>query len=280
MRTTTKMLVAAAQNARKRDSRGRFTSEQGGGARMDGGYMNGGYRMDGGYESRMNEPRNYGDNRRGETRNDGDYRPYMNDRDNDKRRGGGGGYEPGMYGVDRVRYGNPMPNYNIPEGRDIEHGEQRTSNRTYDMDDDEPRIGFRSWPKNSTGGERGRDRDNVVSMQQQRGHSMQHDHEPEEFTDELAEKWVKSMKNKDGTKGAHWNREQTKQVMKHMGVQGIEPHEFYAVMNAMYSDYCAAAKKFGVDTSEFYGELAKAWLQDEDAVEDKAAAYYCYVVEH
>lgn len=292
MKPTTKMFVAQA--ARKRDSRGRFTSEgemggymngggnmrmQGGGnmemrggnaemRRGGGGSRNGGYRMG---EERMysgnsgsmrsrDESRNYGENRRGGSRG-----RMMDD---------GGDEEKEMYGNGATYAGNPMPNFNTPEGRDIEHGKQRPSNR-YDMGDDEPRIGFRDWPEMGGGGSH----DNVVSMK--RGRSSMHNQEDdEEFTPELAEKWVKAMKNEDGTKGPHWTKEQTNQVMKHMGVQGIEPHEFYAIMNAMYSDYCAVAKKFGVDATEFYGALAKAWLMDEDAVEDKAKAYYCYVVEH
>lgn len=32
--------------------------------------------------------------------------------------------------------------------------------------------------------------------------------------------------------------------------------------------------------AEFYADMAHAWLDDKDAVEDKAAAYYCYVVQH
>lgn len=41
------------------------------------------------------------------------------------------------------------------------------------------------------------------------------------------------------------------------------------------------AKKYGLGgNAEFYADMAHAWLDDKDAVEDKAAAYYCYVVQH
>lgn len=51
------------------------------------------------------------------------------------------------------------------------------------------------------------------------------------------------------------------------------------MMNAMYSDYAAVAKKFGVTSPEFYACMAKAWMEDKDAKEDKTALYYRYIVE-
>ena len=51
-------------------------------------------------------------------------------------------------------------------------------------------------------------------------------------------------------------------------------------MNAMYSDYCKVAKRYGVDRPEFFAEMAKAWLEDKDAVPNKAAMYYDCIVKH
>jgi hypothetical protein len=52
-------------------------------------------------------------------------------------------------------------------------------------------------------------------------------------------------------------------------------------MNAEYSDRAVINKKFGVNTPDFYAASAVAfWLEDDDAVRDKLAAYYRYVVEH
>lgn len=56
-------------------------------------------------------------------------------------------------------------------------------------------------------------------------------------------------------------------------------NEWYAIINAVHSDYCMVAKQFGVDNVDFYAELAKAWLCDEDAKEDKAKKYWEYIVE-
>ena len=43
------------------------------------------------------------------------------------------------------------------------------------------------------------------------------------------------------------------------------------------ADYFEVAKMFGVDNIDFYAAMAKAWLCDEDAVEDKARRYWEYV---
>jgi hypothetical protein len=99
------------------------------------------------------------------------------------------------------------------------------------------------------------------------------------FDMEIAREWVEGMHNEDGSTGAHWTMEQVKPIMQQKGVDA-EPEEFWAVMNALYSDYCKVAKKHNVSTVDFYADMAKAWLEDKDAVEDKAAAYYEYVVKH
>lgn len=96
---------------------------------------------------------------------------------------------------------------------------------------------------------------------------------------ETAEKWVHGMKNEDGTTGAHWTMEQAEQVMRQHGIQ-CEPAEFYAALNMLYSDFCEVFKKHGVNKIDFYADMAKAWLDDKDAVSDKLSAYYEYVVKH
>ena len=100
------------------------------------------------------------------------------------------------------------------------------------------------------------------------------------FTREIAEEWVARMENEDGTKGPHWSLEQTKQVQAQRGID-CDPLEFWVAMNAEYSDRCAVNKKHNVNTIDFYADSAIAfWLKDRDAVQDKLAAYYEYVVRH
>jgi len=100
-----------------------------------------------------------------------------------------------------------------------------------------------------------------------------------EFDEEIAKEWTKKMHNEDGTKGEHWNMDQVKKVMMQRGVQ-YNSAEVYAIMNALYSDYCKVLKKYGVNSSEAYLDLALAWLNDADAVPNKAMIYYEKIVKH
>lgn len=99
------------------------------------------------------------------------------------------------------------------------------------------------------------------------------------LTRAMAVEWTRDMENSDGTHGPHWNMEQVKQVMEQREID-CDPVMFFAVLNAVYSDYYAVAKKHGVNKMDFYADLAKAWLEDEDAVEDKAGKYFQYIVKH
>lgn len=93
-----------------------------------------------------------------------------------------------------------------------------------------------------------------------------------------AKEWVSEMQNADGTTGPHWSLEQTKQVAAQKGVD-CDPLEFWVAMNMVYSDYFGVAKKFNINNTDFYVELAKAFLDDKDAGKDKLARYYEFVVE-
>ena len=93
------------------------------------------------------------------------------------------------------------------------------------------------------------------------------------------ENWKRHMKNQDGTMGEHFKKEQVMQAARQIGVNPEEygEHIFPLVMNMMYSDYCAVAKKFGLDRPDFYAELAKAFLNDKDfsgEPEEKVWLYY------
>lgn len=94
-----------------------------------------------------------------------------------------------------------------------------------------------------------------------------------DLTPEKAEQWVTGMENADGTRGAHWSMEATEKVRKEIGVTA-GPLDWWVAMNMMYSDYCAAAAKLGVGTTEFYACMAKAFLEDPDAKPGKLARYH------
>lgn len=99
------------------------------------------------------------------------------------------------------------------------------------------------------------------------------------FSRQMAEEWVSKMQNADGTRGPHFSMEKTKQMQKEYSVD-CDPMEFWTVVNSLYSDYDQALKKNNASTLELYACLAKAWIEDQDAVPNKLAAYYTYVVKH
>lgn len=110
---------------------------------------------------------------------------------------------------------------------------------------------------------------------------MKSGEKPQKLTMEKAKEWVESMENEDDEKpeGEIFPMEKTKEMAKKIGYhcEGQKCIDFYAIVNAMYSDYCKVAEKFDVDEPEFYACMAKAFLEDADAVRNKAAAYYHYI---
>lgn len=100
------------------------------------------------------------------------------------------------------------------------------------------------------------------------------------FHPEMAKEWTRNMMNEDNSRGAHWKIEQVKQVMQQKDLK-FDPWEFFAIINALYSDFCKVFKKHGMNENiEFYADLAEAWLDDKDAVKNKAAMYYECIVKH
>lgn len=198
----------------------------------------------------------------------------------------------------------PGMEYMPPEGRrrndhyprtpDVGMRRRRDGGEDYPRTDMRRRMGFGEEPDD-------------ISMRRRRGayahggsQGEEYDSEPIRFggmiamdepwkhrqmTREMAMEWVDGMENADPSKphGGKWTPEQVKAHAAKMGfpTEGAEFWEFFAVMNAMYSDYFEAAKRFNLQGNpEFFAELAKAWLNDKDAVENKAAMYYeCIVAE-
>jgi hypothetical protein len=96
------------------------------------------------------------------------------------------------------------------------------------------------------------------------------------FSCEMSKDWTAKMHNADGTKGPHWTFVQAKKLMERNGIS-YDACAFWATLNMVYSDYCAVARKYGVNKDDFYIDLAKAFLLDADAKPDKLARYYEYV---
>lgn len=91
-----------------------------------------------------------------------------------------------------------------------------------------------------------------------------------------AQKWVNQMESEDGTKGPHFSLAQTNGMMANRGWH-YEPAEFWAAANAMWSDGVKTAKKYGVDTPEYWADRARDFLCDKDAWPDKISRYYEYI---
>lgn len=101
---------------------------------------------------------------------------------------------------------------------------------------------------------------------------------------ETAERWVRSMRNEDSARptGPRWSMDELKPMAQKFGIKPDPENEafieFWAMTNAMYSDYCGVAKKFNITSPEYYGMMALAWKKDKDAVPNKTAMYYEHCV--
>lgn len=207
----------------------------------------------------------------------------------------GYGMEPGMGGYDaksrfrdrrgREHYDNgrfaPMRSDYFPNGPYMEHDhpfgpDQRGG-------DDMRQIGFNAnWGGEMRMGSdasipRYNEMERMPGNRAMMGGYMAGHEEYPKMDERTAMEWVKSMHNEDGTKSPHWTMDQVKQVIKQKGVD-LEPAEFFAIMNAIYSDFDPVLKKHGVSNMEMYVDMAKAWLKDKDAVPNKATAYYECIV--
>lgn len=109
-----------------------------------------------------------------------------------------------------------------------------------------------------------------------------HEHR-DHLTREMSEKWVESLESDDPAKprGAKWTTDQVKPIAQKYGIatDGDKLYEFWAVMNALYCDYYAVAKKYNVLNADFFADMAMAFIHDKDAVDGKAAAYYKHIVD-
>ena len=121
--------------------------------------------------------------------------------------------------------------------------------------------------------------------EQSKHHSMHrgmHSMEEAEFGREEAEEWVEAMENEDDQKphGGKWDVEFVKPLAQKVGMpsDGPEFWEFYAVLNSIYSDFCKVLKEYNFTNPMGYAKLAKAWIHDKDAVDDKVSVYYNCIV--
>lgn len=99
-------------------------------------------------------------------------------------------------------------------------------------------------------------------------------HAHREFTEADAKAWVEHMEP-----AARWSKDQTTAVMQQRGYDH-KPCVFWAVMNAMVSDYGKILGKHGLDKPEVFADMAVAFIDDPDAVKDKVGRYWRDIVKH
>lgn len=177
--------------------------------------------------------------------------------------------------------------------------------RTSDGDDEEegrkykievlPRENIVEWPYGSPGEPReanyrssrqiGFGAENQMDDDHERSEHMMgrsEDMQPIRFDRQTAEEWVQSMENEDKAhpRGGKWKPDMLKPLAQKHGIPTEGPRfwEFYAMVNAMYSDYSEVAKKFGITSPDYYVCMAKAFMDDKDAEDDKVARYYECIV--
>lgn len=90
--------------------------------------------------------------------------------------------------------------------------------------------------------------------------------------------WKAMLQNADGSEGAYWTVEQTS-IYKPAGLE-MDSSIWNMAMNMIYSDYGAAAAKYGVNVPEFFADMTCAFLCDKDgpSPSDKLSRYYHSVV--
>lgn len=219
---------------------------------------------------------------------------------NRRRRDSRGRYMEGDYGM-RNEYGGGMQNnygarneydlYVMPQGRQMGFGAQDA----YDVNDNDIRRrntgredGYFSeqgehqrYPTGAYGGQmRMSAQQGGMKHQQMRMGGMQQHGMPEGYvpplTRDKAMEWVQGMEGEGGADGETWTFEEIEEIAKKNGIPKQEKKlvELYAVMNMLASDYYKVAEEFDVLNDEFFVCMAKAFINDKDAVKDKVAMYY------
>lgn len=190
---------------------------------------------------------------------------YMEDEDGPRM-----AYE-GNQGRNESEY-RPWPEPHIPPYIDKPEGNMRNRNVINIRDyQDKRRIGF--------GEDRMMNDEYEGNQHHKYGHS---DYKHDKMDQHTAERWVDEMEGSDPANpmGGKWTPEQVKPYAQKYGfpTEGDKFWEFYAVMNAMYSDAFDTAKEFNLVKPEFFASLAKGWINDKDAVPNKAKVYYECIV--
>ena len=217
-----------------------------------------------------------------------------------RRRDSRGRYMEGDYGM-RGEYGGAYNDYGgsvrgeydlyvMPQGRQMGFG----ATDAYDVNDNDIRRrntgredGYFSeqgehqrYPTSAYGGQmrmstqQGGMKHQQMRMGGMKQHGMHEGYVPP-LTREKAMAWVHGMDG-ESDRGETWTFEEIEELAQKHGIPKQEKKlvELYAVMNMLASDYYKVAEEFDVLNDEFFVCMAKAFINDKDAVPDKVAMYY------
>lgn len=86
------------------------------------------------------------------------------------------------------------------------------------------------------------------------------------LTREMAEKIVSNMR----PYGQRWSLEESNEIQRQYGIDGINLIDFYTVLNSSFNDY----RDIFNDNIEMYVKFTVDFINDEDAKEDKVFLYF------
>lgn len=95
-----------------------------------------------------------------------------------------------------------------------------------------------------------------------------------EFTENDAREWAKQM-----NPAPRWSLGETTAVMSQYNYRH-RPFVFWIVMNLLYSDYGKIFLKHNIDKPEIWADMANAFIEDQDAADDKVGRYWRDIVKH
>lgn len=127
----------------------------------------------------------------------------------------------------------------------------------------------------------------AIEMKQETSETFKHIYKKaygNHLSKETCEAWVHGLEVTDGSEranGEKWSMEKTTELGNKMGMdwQKMNKCEFYAVMNAWYSDYYRTAKKYELETvPDFYADLVMDYFCYDHDAHDKTV--FCYYFNH
>ena len=97
----------------------------------------------------------------------------------------------------------------------------------------------------------------------------------EAITMEQAQAWVDHMDNADTSRphGGRWTYAEAMELGHKLGVPDDQMIAFFVALNMVWSDYGPVISAAGINTPDFYGKMARAFIDDKDARPHKVARY-------